>query len=143
MIEDSNSDTEEIDMTTAFDSRLAVAVDEIDIDSEEDEEEGNEDNEDNVDEVYNVNVEMLDEVEVDVSTNIIVTSNIHENCYRNYEGTIEAIKSDGLLLMLKRMHKKHESNVFIEYVISDDDTTMSQYLKHPRRLPNGTKNSWR
>ena len=47
VIEDENSDseTDEIDVTTAFDSRLAIAVDEVDVDSEEEDENIEEDEE--------------------------------------------------------------------------------------------------
>ena len=50
------------------------------------------------------------------------------------------MESDGLLLILEELHKKYEGIIYIDYVVSDDDTKMRTYLQHPKYLPTGKKN---
>ena len=67
-------------------------------------------------------------------------TNLDHVCPRNYEGSSGAMESDGLLIILEELHKKYEGIIYIDYVVSDDDTKMRKYLQHPKYLPTGKKN---
>ena len=59
---------------------------------------------------------------------------------RNYDGTSGAMESDGLLLLMKEMHKKFRGKIYIETVVTDDDTKIKKYLTHLSYKNRGWKN---
>ena len=61
-------------------------------------------------------------------------------CVRNYNGSSGAMESDGLLLLMKQLKERYNGNIWLEYIITDDDTNMKKYLTHPRYRPRGKTN---
>ena len=61
-------------------------------------------------------------------------------CVRNYDGSSGAMESDGLLLILIELYKKYGDNIYIETVVTDDDTKIKKYLTYPRYKRRGWKN---
>ena len=57
---------------------------------------------------------------------------IDHHCVRNYDGSSGGMESDGLLLILKELYNKYGDNIFIETVVTDDDTKIKKYLTYPK-----------
>ena len=52
----------------------------------------------------------------------------HEDCPRNYlTGSSKAMEANSALDIILELHKK---GVLVEYIVSDDDSTMRAHLKH-------------
>ena len=45
-----------------------------------------------------------------------------------------------MLWLIKRLHTMMAGSIFYEYIVSDDDTTMKNYLTHPDKRPTGAVN---
>ena len=41
---------------------------------------------------------------------------------RNYDMNSDAIESDGILLLMKKLNRQYKNEIFVEYVITDDGT---------------------
>ena len=61
-------------------------------------------------------------------------------CTRNYDGSSGAMESDGLLLLMKQLKERHDGDIWLNYVITDDDTKMKKCISHPAYRPRGEKN---
>ena len=68
------------------------------------------------------------------------TSDKDHYCTYNYEGGSGAMESDGLLLLMKKIQKQYDGQIFLDYDITDDDTKMKKYITHPKYRPRGKKN---
>ncbi len=51
-----------------------------------------------------------------------------------------AMESDGLLLLLKQLYDKYKKNVFVEIVVTDDDTKIKKYISYPQYAARGWVN---
>ena len=58
------------------------------------------------------------------------------DCPLNHEGSSKAMEADGLLEILKRLHKEYEGKVYMESIVSDDDTTMKAIIRHQSSIAN-------
>ena len=76
-----------------------------------------------------------------VTTGIIETEldGDHE-CVQNYDGSLGAMESDGLLPILKELYDQYENKTYVETVVTDNDTRIKNYCTHPSYLPRGVKN---
>ena len=59
---------------------------------------------------------------------------------RNYDGSSGGMESEGLLLLLKKLRDKTNGEIYLDYVITDDDTKMKKFISHPEYKPRGWKN---
>ena len=75
-----------------------------------------------------------------MATNVLEPSINHDCCPCNYDGSPGSMESDGMLLLMKRLHTMMSGSVYYEYIVSDDDTTMKKYLTHPAKRPRGEVN---
>ena len=89
--------------------------------------------------VEDLGAEETDQEETTIAGYLDVSLLGHE-CTRNYDGSSGAMESDGLLLMVMKMHKRYDGEKFLDYVITDDDIKMKSYIKHPKTRPKGKKN---
>ena len=71
---------------------------------------------------------------------VIDTTLMDHLCTQNYDGSSGAMESDGILLLMKQLQKRYNGNIWLEYVITDDDTKMKKYFNHPAYRPRGKKN---
>ena len=76
----------------------------------------------------------------DVIHGLIDTDDIDHPCTMNYDGSSGAMESDGILLLMIQLQKKYNDEIYLDYIITDDDTKMKKYLTHPKYLPRGKKN---
>ena len=90
--------------------------------------------------VEDLGEEGTDEEDTTGSTGILDTSTIDHECTRNYDGSSGGMESDGLLLLMLKLDKDYEGEIFLEYVITDDDTKMRSYIDHHKTKPRGKKN---
>ena len=63
-------------------------------------------------------------------TDVIDVDSQDYSCTRNYEGGSGEMESDGLLLMMKKLSKKTNGEIFLDYVVTDDYTKMKKYITH-------------
>ena len=75
-----------------------------------------------------------------MATIFLEPSNKHDNCPCNCDGSPGSMESDGMLWLMKRLHTMISGCVYYEYIVSDDDTTMKNYLTHPDKRPRGEVN---
>ena len=61
------------------------------------------------------------------------------DCVRNYDGSSGGMESDGLILILKESYEKYGNNIFVETVVTDDDTKIKKYLTYPKYKDRGWK----
>ena len=66
---------------------------------------------------------------------MVIRSNFHEYCSCNYEGSLGSMEISGMLWMTKRLHTFMDGCVYYGYIVSDDDTSMRNYLTHPNISP--------
>ena len=81
-----------------------------------------------------------DSIENNSDTEIIDVSKLNHPCSRNSDGSLGGMELDGLLLLMKQKPKKHRGEVFLEYVVIDDNTQIKKYISHPKYKPNGKNN---
>ena len=55
---------------------------------------------------------------------VLDTTLMDHDCTRNYDGSSGAMESDGLLLLMKQLKRKYNGEIWLDYVITDDDTKM-------------------
>lgn len=132
-------------MVSAPCETICVADDVVDDEgrNEVDDERRNEEDDDDVENdeaIHEVEIANLNGVNIDISTNVFVKTQKCEDCCKNYEGTSGAMESDGLLLISKKIEKEYAGSVYLDYIITDDDSTMKKYLTHPKKRPNGNVN---
>ena len=82
----------------------------------------------------------LDDPTITAESGFIDTSSMDHQCTRNYDGSSGAMESDGLLLLMQQLEAKYEGAIYLDYVVTDDDTKMKKYLTHPKYRPKGKKN---
>ena len=75
-----------------------------------------------------------------INTGVISTDGLDHVCTRNYDGSSGAMESDGLLLLMKQLKERYNGDIWLEYVITDDDTKMKKYISHPKYRPRGKTN---
>lgn len=71
---------------------------------------------------------------VDDSSIILVgVSNLDRPCTKHHNGSSGAMESDGIVLMYK-------TDIFLEYIATNDNTEMKKYISHAKYRPNIKKN---
>ena len=77
-----------------------------------------------------------------IVTGVVDTSTISDHvCVQNYDGSSGAVESDGLLLILKQLYVKYKDSVYVEIVVTDDDTKIKKYVSYPKYAARGWKNT--
>ena len=71
---------------------------------------------------------------------MIDTSAQDHPCVRNYDGSSGGMESEGLLLLMKQLRDKANGEIYLDYVITDDDTKMKKIISHPEYKDRGWKN---
>ena len=89
--------------------------------------------------VEDLGKEGTDEEDTTGGAAIIDTSTIDHECTRNYDGSSGGMESDGLLLLMLKLDNEHDGEIFLEYVVTDDDTKMRSYIAHHKTKPRGKK----
>ena len=56
----------------------------------------------------------------------------HE-CPRNYKGSSKAMEADGALSLVTKLDRKTDSKVFVESLVTDDDSSIRAILSHPSK----------
>ncbi len=59
---------------------------------------------------------------------------------RSYDGSSGGMESEGLLLLTKKLRDKTNGEIYLDYVITDEDTKMKKYISHPEYKARGWKN---
>ena len=75
-----------------------------------------------------------------LSTGVINIKRMDHQCTRNYDGSSGAMESDGLLLMMLELEAKYEGQIYLDYVVTDDDTKMKKFISHFKTRPRGKVN---
>ena len=75
-----------------------------------------------------------------ITTNVIDVSVQDHYCTRNYDGSSGGMESEGLLLLMKKIDAKYEGELYLDTVVTDDDTKMKKYITHAEYKPRGWKN---
>ena len=57
-----------------------------------------------------------------IASNVIDTSGQDHPCMRNYDGSSGGMEIEGLLLLMKKLRDKTNGEIYLDYVITDDDT---------------------
>ena len=90
------------------------------------------------------NTAQLTAVERAISRREVLRTGIIENeliddhdCVRNYDGSSGAMESDGLLLLLKQLYEKYKQKIFVEIVVTDDDTKIKSTFLTQNTLTEG------
>ena len=65
---------------------------------------------------------------------MVVPSSLHEYCICDYDVSPGFMESSGFLLMMKRLHTSMGACAYYEYMFSDDDTIMKNYLTRPEKI---------
>ena len=71
---------------------------------------------------------------------VIDNTALDHECTRNYDGSSGAMESNGLLLLMKQLKTKYNGDIWLDDVITDDNTKMKKYITHPAYMPRGKKN---
>ena len=71
---------------------------------------------------------------------MINTSAQDHPCVQNYDGSSGGMESEGLLLLMKQLQDKANGEIYLDYVITDDDTKMKKIISHPEYKDRGWKN---
>jgi len=74
------------------------------------------------------------------TTGVIDVNRMDHLCTRNYDGTSGAMEVADLLLMMIETEAKYEGQIFLDYVVTDDDTKKKQIISHAKYFPNGKNN---
>ena len=61
-------------------------------------------------------------------------------CMRNYDGSSGGMESEGLLLMMRNLDKKYGGEIYLDTIVTDDDTKMKKFITHTKYKPRGWKN---
>ena len=65
---------------------------------------------------------------VDPIDGVIDTDEVDHPCTQNYDGSSGAMESNGILLLMKQLQKKYNGEIYLDYIITDDDTKMKNTL---------------
>ena len=58
-------------------------------------------------------------------------------CPLNHDGSSKGMEAEAALEIVCEMNEKHDGKIYVKGIVSDDDTTMKAYLKHPDNHPKG------
>ena len=75
-----------------------------------------------------------------IQSNVIDVSVMDHYCMHNYDGSSGGMESEGLLLLMHKLYKKHSDEVFLDTIVIDDDTQMKKFITHSLYRPRGWKN---
>ena len=75
-----------------------------------------------------------------ITTNVIDTELQDHPCVQNYDGSSGGMESDGLLLLIKKLKERTNGEVYLDYIVTDDDTKMKKYITHAQYKERGWKN---